>query len=188
MPLEDSRIIALFFERSEQAIEELDKKYGAAVRRTAFNIIGSRQDAEECVNDTYLRAWGAMPPHRPSRLAAFLGKITRNLALDAYKKQDAQKRGGGQMALALAELEECIPAPQRVAEEAEEGLITGYIQEFLEVQSPEKRKVFLLRYWYVQPIAKISRQTGLTESKITTLLFRMRRDLKLYLEEKGVAV
>ena len=186
--MEDERIIELFWARAEEAISAAAQKYGAYCHTVAYNILYSQQDAEECVNDTYLRAWGAMPPHRPSRLAAFLGKITRNLALDAYKKQDAQKRGGGQMALALAELEECIPAPQRVAEEAEEGLLTGYMQEFLEVQSPEKRKVFLLRYWYVQPIAKICRQTGLTESKITTLLFRMRRDLKQYLEEKGVTV
>ncbi len=186
--MEDSRIVELYWARAETAISETAQRFGRYCHSIAYNILHRDEDAEECVSDTWLRAWNAMPSARPERLGPFLGRITRNLALDRYKRDHAEKRGGSQMDLALSELEGCIPATDTVELAMDEAALTGYINDFLYGQSEEKRRVFLMRYWYVLPIRDIAERTGLTEAKITTMLFRMRAALREHLEREGVTV
>ncbi len=186
--MEDSQIIQLYWERSETAISETHQKYGPYCRRIAYNILHSSEDSEECLNDTYLRAWNAMPPKRPDLLSVFLGRITRNLSLDRFKSYQAQKRGEGQTVLALAELEECVPAPGSVEQVIEEEALAQCIDRFLKGLSREKRRVFLLRYWYLCPIREIASQTGMSENKLASMLFRIRKELRRYLEKEGVAL
>lgn len=184
--MEDKQIVALYWERSEQAITETDIKYGAYCRTIAGNILSDEQDMEECVSDTYLRAWNTMPPQRPAILSAFLGKITRNLSLDRFRTRTAQKRGAGQTVLALSELEECIPASASTEEIVELQLLTGIIERFLHALSDEKRRIFLQRYWYLMPVREIAQQNGMSESKITSMLHRTRKELRTCLEKEEI--
>ena len=200
--LEDREIIRLFLERSEQAIVELDRKYGAAVRKTAVNILNNRLDAEECANDTWLGAWESIPPHRPEKLGAYLGKITRNLALNLYEKKHAEKRGGGETALALDELAECVggvPGGKGTAGisgsvwdsegSTEEGMVlTACLNRFLQGMKAEDRKIFVQRYWYMYSVKEIAGNLGLGESKVKMTLLRQREKLKKVLEEEGIPV
>ena len=184
--MDDSQIIDLFFARSELAISELDAKYGKVCHKLAHNILDSRQDAEECVNDTYAGAWNAMPPHQPNRLAAFLGKITRNLSLNRQKQYQTVKRGQGQIALALSELEDCVPDRQDVESQMEEHRLVACIEAFLDALPRLKRQVFVRRYWYLSPVGEIAAQYGMSESRVTSMLFRLRKDLKIQLEQEGI--
>lgn len=184
--MEDKRIVELYWERSEQAIAETAAKYGPYCHYISYNILHSHEDAEECVNDTYAGAWNAMPPHQPSRLATFLGKITRNLSLNRRKQYQAVKRGQGQTELALAELEECVPDGQNVESQLEERQLVACIESFLEALPQMKRKVFVRRYWYLSPVGEIAAQYGMSESKVTSMLFRLRRELKVRLEQEGI--
>ena len=184
--MEDKQIVALYWERSEQAITETDTKYGAYCRTIAGNILTDELDTEECVSDTYLRAWNTMPPQKPAILSAFLGKITRNLSLDRFRTRNAQKRGAGQTVLALSELEECIPASSTTEEIVELQLLTGIIERFLRTLSDEKRRIFLQRYWYLMPVREIAHQNSMSESKITSMLHRTRKELRICLEKEGI--
>lgn len=184
--MEDSRIVELYWQRSEDAISETSKKYDKYCNHIAYNILYNSEDAEECVNDTYMRAWNAMPPHRPGRLSTFLGKITRNLALNKYKSGNRQKRGGGQTDLVLTELEECICTNGRVEDIVEEMALTDAINRFLSELPKMNRVVFVRRYWYMDSIKAISKQYGMNQNHVTTMLFRMRKDLKLYLESEEI--
>lgn len=186
--MEDKQIVDLFWERSEQAVTAAAEKYGLYCRKIADTILNSREDAEECLNDTYMSAWKSIPPDRPERLGAYLGKITRNLALNRVKYYGAQKRGAGQTDLVLSELEDCIPAENSVEKEMDMQLLTKAIEGFLRMQTAEKRNIFIRRYWYVIPVKEIAKAYGMSESKITTLLFRMRKGLKEYLEKEGMSV
>ncbi len=186
--MEDGKIIDLYWARSERAIEETDQKYGAYCTAIARNILHDEEDARECVNDTYLRAWNAMPPQRPDRLAVFLGKITRNLSLNRFRLTRTEKRGAGQTALALSELEECVSGRDDPALAAEAGVVTACIEGFLCRQSKTRRDIFLQRYWYLSPVKEIARDHAVSESKVTALLFRMRKELKQYLEQEGIEV
>lgn len=141
-------------------------------------------DAEECVNDTYLGAWNSIPPQRPNRLTAFLGRITRNLALNRYKHNKAAKRGGGQVEIALSELENCIPDIKGVEQIVEEALLVSVINRFLYAQAKTKRNIFVLRYWYLYSIRDIADMYGERESKVKAILFRMRNELKKILEKE----
>lgn len=184
--MEDEKILDLYWARSESAIKETDIKYGPYCRTISMNILHSAEDAEECVNDTWLNAWNAIPPKRPGKFAAFLGKITRNLSLNRFKRSHAEKRGMGQTPLVLAELEGCIASTQTVEQASDEKLLTESIDRFLEGLPPMKRKVFVRRYWYLSPIGEIARQYGMSESKVTSLLFRLRGQLKSHLEKEGI--
>ena len=186
--MEDSRIIELYFERSEQAIAETASKYGNYCTVIARNILYSQEDAEECVNDTWLNAWNAIPPTRPSRLAAFLGKITRNLALNLYERFHAKKRGEGQTALALDELAECVADSSTVEAEVELRELAGAINGFLAGLPAETRRIFVLRYWYLYPVREIAERLGRGESMIKMNLLRTRNQLKEYLEREGIAI
>lgn len=186
--MEDERIVALYWQRSEDAIAETAAKYGTYCHSIAFGILRNEQDAEECVVDTWLRAWNAIPPQRPNRLSAFLAKITRNLSLDRYRRRTAQFRGFGQLPLALEELEWSIPSPGSVESMAEAAELTASLERFLYSQSKEKRQVFLLRYWYFRTIEEIADQQQMSQNKVTSMLFRMRKELKKHLEKEGIGV
>ena len=188
--MDDIDIIELYWARAEGAIRETAAKYGKYCHSIAWNILHSPQDAEECVNDTYLKAWGSMPPQRPPGLAAFLGKITRNLCLNKYERATAQKRGGGQAPLALDELQECIPAANRteqaMEDAIEEAALVELLNRFLTGLSPEARLVFLRRYWYLSPIQQIAVDYGFSQSKVKMLLLRSRQQLRQALERERV--
>lgn len=182
----DARIIELYFERDERAIGETDRKYGPYCRSIAYNILFSHEDAEESMNDTYLRAWNSMPPERPNILSAFLGKICRRLSIDRWRRDRAEKRGGGEPALALEELEYCIPSGSGdPADELELRELQRLYERFLTSLPAAERRVFLCRYWYMDPIADIARRFGFTEAKVTSMLHRTRERFRAVLEKEG---
>ena len=186
--LDDRKIIDLFFERSEQAIAELSTKYGAVLNTIAGNILNNSRDAEECVNDTWLHAWNAMPPHRPSLLSTFLGKITRNLSFDLYRKMHRKKRGGSQMDAVLDELEECVSGKDNIERQWEMKELIAEINQFLQKLPEEKRCMFVLRYWYVDSIGEIADRLGRSENYVSVTLNRIRGKLHTHLTERGFEV
>ena len=183
--MEDDRIIELFFSRDENALLQASAKYGAYCSSIALNVLGNAEDAGECMNDTLLRAWNSIPPQRPVSLKAYLGKIVRNLALDRYDRLTAEKRGGGQYELALDELAECVADTDRFAEKTE---ISGIINAFLEKQEKEKRIIFVKRYFYMDPVKKIAKDMGMSESNVKTTLFRLRNGLKEELQKEDIRI
>ncbi|MCH5200074.1 MAG: RNA polymerase sigma factor [Oscillospiraceae bacterium] len=186
--MEDKDIIRLYFERSEKAISETALRYGALLSHIAFGILRSREDAEECVNDTYMRAWNSIPPSQPKRLSAFLGKITRNLSLNRYERVKAKKRGGGSKEVALEELEECLPAAGDLQREVEDAELAELINGFLDRLKKESRIIFMRRYWYFCTVSEIAEDMSIGESKVKMSLLRTRKKLKQYLEKQGVAL
>ena len=184
--MNDQEIIALYWAKKECAISATAEKYGNYCYTIAHNILYDHFEAEECVNDTYLGAWNSIPPQRPNRLSAFLGKITRNLALNRYKRKSAAKRGGGQVEIALSELENCIPDIVGVEQMADEAFLVSVINRFLYAQTKTKRNIFILRYWYLNTIRDIADMYGEGESKVKALLFRMRNELKKILEKEEI--
>lgn len=185
--LDDQSIIELFFARSEQAITELDLKYGNLCHTISRNVLNSRQDAEECVNDAYLGVWNTIPPARPDPLRAYLCKIVRNLSLKCYDRKRAQKRGS-RYDVAMQELEECLPAPDTVEGVVEAKELTRVIERFLDALSKENRVIFLCRYWFSEAYADIARRTGLSEKSVSMRLVRIRQQLKGYLAEQEVCL
>ena len=186
--MEDLDIVELYWQRSEEAIVQTDRKYGRYCRTIAYNILQDDCDSDECVNDTYLKAWGIIPPRRPSLLSALLGKITRNLALDRCRYSQAEKRGGGQRLLALEELSQCIPSGSGEDEVIENRLLTELLNRFLASLPQQNRQVFLLRYWYLCSVKQIGQQLGMSESGVKMSLLRSRRQLKALLEKEGVCL
>ena len=184
--MDDRQIIALYNERSEAALSETEKKYGRYCRTIAYNILNNEEDSEECVNDTWLKAWEAIPPQCPDSLAAFLGKITRNLALNLYKHKNREKRGGGQTMLVLEELAECVPGTDSTQEAVNEALLAEVLNGFLAELPTEKRKIFMRRYWYLSSVREIAEEYGLSESKVKMTLLRLRSKLKTVLEKEGI--
>lgn len=183
--MEDKRIVQLYWDRDQSAIAESSAKYGAYCTSIAFNILLSRDDAEECVNDTWLRAWNAMPPHRPSVLSTFLGKITRNLSFDRYRKLRREKRGGGSIEEALDELGECVSGTDSTETQWEMKELMTEIDEFLLTLPEDKRYMFILRYWYADSISEIARRLHISENNVSVSLNRIRRKLKTCLIERG---
>lgn len=183
--MEDQEIIALYWRREEGAIQATAEKYGRYCRAIAKNILGAEEDAEECVNDTYLSAWNTMPPQRPQRLPAFLGKLTRNLAFNRYKRDRAQKRGGGELPLVLDELDECLSDGQGVEEALDRKELTAAIDRFLRALPEEKRVLFIRRYWYAQPVKEIALSLGMLPVSAAKALERIRAQLRTYLLERG---
>lgn len=183
--MDDSKIIDLYFERSEFAISETAVKYGSYCYSIAHNILSSREDSQECVNDTYLAAWNAIPPQRPRMLSAFLGKITRRISLDRWKYRYTAKRGGGEVPLVLDELEACISG----GETPEDSLIRKEQLQCLDLflkQLPQiQRKVFVCRYWYMESIPEIASRFDFSESKVTSMLYRTRGKLRAMMKKEG---
>lgn len=184
--MDDSAIVALYWQRSEQAIAESEQKYGPYCTHIAQGLLRNEQDTQECVSDTWLAAWNAMPPHRPSVLRLFLGKLTRRLSLQRLRRQGRLKRGGGEAALALEELGECIPLRGGDVQQALEGReLTRLLDRFLSGLPTAQRQVFLARYWYGAAVKDIARQFGYSESKVKSMLHRTREKLRLTLEKEG---
>lgn len=186
--MKDHEIIDLYWERNEKAITATADKYGNYCYSISYNILYNNEDAEECVNDTYLGAWKSMPPQRPELLSAYLGKITRNLSLNRFRYYTAEKRGRGQTELVLSELEDCLPAETSVEQIVEEKVLVNSINRFLYEQPEQKRNIFIRRYWYLYSIRDIAESYGMSEINIATLLFRMRNELKTHLEKEGIAL
>ena len=182
--MEDKDIIELYNARSESAITATQCKYGAYCNTIAYNILGDAQDAEECVQDGMLRLWNAIPPAKPENLRSFAGRVTRNLALDRFESNNAQKRGGGQLAVALDELAECVPAPEAAAE----GELSALLNCFLAGLGREERVMFVRRYWYLDSVKEIAKILGCGESKVKTSLFRARRQLRELLSKEGIKI
>ena len=186
--MEDIAIIDLYWDRDETALYESDRKYGAFCRTIARNILTVREDAEECVNDTWLRAWNAMPPARPSPLRTFFGRITRNLSLDRYRAARAQKRGGGEVELMLEELGQSVPAGDSVEGAFDARETAAVITRFLQGLPPVQRQLFLRRYWFGDGIDAIARRFAMREGTVKSSLFRLREKLRRVLEEEGVTL
>jgi len=178
--MDDNAIIEMFWRRSEDALAVAGSKFGAYCRRIAENILHSREDADECVNETWLKAWNAIPPAKPAILRAFLGKITRNIALNRYEASHSQKRGG-EVEIAIDELAD-IPAPQT----EDDGEITRVINDFLYAEPSQNADIFVKRYWHLKSVKDIAAEYGCSENKVTSLLFRMRGRLKTKLESEGL--
>lgn len=185
--MEDEKIIELFFERSEQAIKEVDTKYGRACHNISYNILHNRLDAEECVNDTYLGAWNAIPPARPNPLLTYLCKIVRNLSLKRYYMKEAIKRNST-YDVAMEELEAYLSSPNTVEAEIEARELARIIEGFLDTLSVENRVIFLRRYWFSDTYSDIAQRVGLTEKNVSVRLTRTRSKMREYLLERGVLV
>ena len=181
--MEDREILDLFWKRDEAAIQTGGEKYGARLQMLAMRLLENQQDAEECVSDTWLRAWNAIPPERPDHLFAYLARICRNLALNRLDWQSAQKR---QMEIVVltAELESCIPS----CTEQRNVDLSPLLTAFLESLPEQQRLVFLRRYWYADTIREIAKRYGFREGKVKTMLLRTRRRLRDYLEKEGISV
>ncbi len=184
--MEDDRIVELYYERSEEAIAETQKKYGGYLSSIAFRIVGNPEDARECVNDTYHDAWNSIPPHRPSVLSAFLSKITRRIAIDRYRKMSAQKRGGGDLPIALEELSECCGGGEEIEDAIEMKRLSETVADFIHGLPEIQRRIFLSRYFYLDSISGISERFGFSESRVKSMLWRCREKLRRRLLEEDL--
>ena len=184
--MDDRQIIALFYERSEQAITELSKKYGDLCFKIAINILNDPQDAEECVNDAYLGTWNSIPPQNPDPLRAYLCRIVRNLALKKLRTNTALKRGG-QLEVSLSELENCI-LDNSFDEQLSAKELTAQLNAFLSTLHRDDRVMFLKRYWFAEPLSEIAKTFGITEHNASVRLGRIRKKLYQYLKSKEVSL
>lgn len=183
--MEDQKIVALYFERDESAIAETDRKYGAYLFTIAERILSCVPDSEECVNDTYMKTWQSVPPERPSILKHFLAKITRNLSLDRYKMNHAEKRGGGEGDIVLSELAGCITSGETVEKALSEKHLAEVLNLFLEALPMRERCVFLRRYFYLESASAIAKKYAMREHNVHVILSRTRGKLKIMLEKEG---
>ena len=186
--MRDDEILELYRRRDERAIIETHDKYASYCRRIALNILGDRRDAEECLQDVLFRLWTAIPPKYPENMTAFIGRITRNLAINRYRKSTAQKRGSGQLPLVLSELEECVISAQSFNDDCDVELLPEAINEFLSALKPCIRRVFIKRYWHMSPIADIAGDCSMSESAVKSMLHRTRGKLKKHLERKSITL
>lgn len=183
--VEDKNIVDLYWNRKDSAIVETSEKYGSYLFKISFNILYSKEDSEECVNDTYLKAWNSIPPNRPKLLKAFLGKITRNLSIDLYRKNRTKGRSG-EVEIAIEELEGVIPSSEDIFKTLDEKYLVEKINEFLESINRQDRKIFLLRYFYLHSSKDIEKLTDIKVSTINTILYRIRNKLRKHLEKEGI--
>ena len=183
--MEDQKIVELYIARSEAAIQETSNKYSKYCFSIAKNILGNLDDANECVNDTFYKAWNSIPPAKPRILSAFLGKITHDLAVDRWRKQTTIKRGNGQVHLALEELAECIPSNQNVDRMIEKKELEEAIHTFIHSLDQPEKNIFICRYWYCDEPTAIAMQYGMKAGSVRSQLHRTRKKLHVYLEERG---
>lgn len=181
----DQQIIALYCRRSEQAIAETAAQYGKLFFSVSYNILRSNEDAEECVNDTYLTAWNIIPPTKPTHLSTFLCKITRSLSIAKWRSKTAQKRGGNHMTLAIHELDHTLASDENLEEHFTREELTQTIARFLRSLPDQERRVFICRYWYMDSISTIAGNFGYSQSKVKTMLLRTRKKLKAHFEQEG---
>lgn len=185
--MEDSQIIDLYWRRDENAIVQTDKKYGVFCHKLAMNILSLHEDAEECVNDTYHQAWNAMPPQRPSGLKAWLGRVVRNISINLWKKNHAQKRYSGLNQI-LSELEDCIPATSTVEDEIAAKELSKHINRWLAALPEDDRILFMRRYWHGYPLNTLARECGILPRRLAQRMYRLRLSLKKALEKEDVVL
>jgi len=183
--MEDSQIVAMYLQRSEDAIFQTAVKYGAYCQSIARSILPDPEDAKECVNDTYYAAWNSIPPHRPAHLAPYLGKITRRLAINLWERNHAAKRGGGQVPLALEELEECVGATAEPLAQLQQEQLRQCLNTFLHALPDAPRRVFICRYYHLDSIEDIGLRFGFSQSKVKSMLHRTRQKLQAQLKKEG---
>ena len=186
--MEDEQIVALYWERREQAISETEKKYDRYLEKIAHNILNNLEDSRESVNDTYLAAWDSMPPHRPSVLSAYLAKLTRRISIDRFRYRTRDKRAGSEYAISLSELSDCVSGGNSAEEIVNAKALADAIGVYLRLQSQEARTVFLARYYFLDSVREIAISQGMSESKVKSLLYRTRLGLREYLEQEGFAL
>ena len=182
--MEDKLIVDLYWARNEEAITQTSVKYGNMMHGVSKSIVGSREDAEECVNDAYLAAWNSMPENRPDYLGGYMAKIIRNISLNRYDKNHAAKRYGVQVV--FEELEGCLADATTLEEQYEQGCLREVLNDFLAGLDQEKRVIFLRRYFYTDSIADIAQRMQISEGKVKTILFRLRGQLAAVLKEAGI--
>ena len=186
--MDDEKILNLIFQREEAAIDAVSRKYGGYCGSIARRILPDPLDAEECVNDVWLRVWNAIPPARPASLTAYLGKITRNLSINRYQAKFAQKRAQNEFMLSLEELADCVPDPDTVDTALWSKALGQSINAFLESEKPDNRKLFVCRYFYCQSVAEIARNQGLSQAHVKSALYRSRERLRKHLEADGITI
>lgn len=184
--MDDAALVGLYWARDERAIPATAEKYGAYCAAIARNILPDPQDAEECVSDAYLQAWNAIPPHRPAVFSAFLGKLTRNLALNRLRQNTAQKRGGGEAAPVFEEVAELLAGSDTAEDAALRRELLSAIDAFLAALSPRDRSLFVCRYWYFDSVGDIARRLHMTENLVSVSLHRLRQKLRHHLSERGL--
>ena len=183
--MEDREIVELYWQRSDRAVQESEKKYGPWCRTIAQNIVADLRDAEECVSDTWFAAWNAMPDKQPEKLGGFLGKLTRNFALDRWRADRRQKRGGGEMPLALEELSECVPGGGDVEETVELRELSRTVAAFVRALPESERQIFAARYYALASMEEIAARSGYSQGKVKSMLHRTRLRLRAELEKEG---
>lgn len=182
----DTELLALFRKRDEAAISATEIKYGQTLRHIAYELLGSRQDAEEIVNDVLMTAWNAIPPENPRRLLGYLAAVTRNQAMDRLDARTAQRRGGGHKPAVLDELAESIPSPETVEQEFDRRMLTEALNRFLRGLPEQSGDIFILRYTYAMPVQEIAKRQHLSISAVKISLYRTRKKLRIYLEQEGL--
>mgnify|MGYP003297705884 FL=1 len=185
--MEDEQIVDLYWARSEAAIAETEKKYGRYCRYIAFRILQNDEDAKEIVNDTYLKTWNTIPPNRPDKLKPYVGTVCRQLSLNRYEAQTAQKRGG-EVGVLLAELSECIPDRSGGADIGESVALRDALNRFVRSLPDKTGRIFVRRYWYASSLAEIAEEYGMKESAVAMLMFRTRQKLREFLQKEGFNV
>ncbi len=185
--MDDKQIIALYFERNEQAIKETEDKYGMFCYHIARNVLGIHEDAQECVNDTYYTVWKQIPPTIPEIFKVYLGRITRNLSISRFRAMRAKKRYSS-MEVMLSELNDCVPSPSNVEQTIEVMQLSEYISEWLDSLSEEECALFVRRYWFGDEVQELAKKYGITAAKMAQRMLRLRKSLKVALEQKGVAL
>lgn len=185
--MQDEQIVALYWQRDEVALRETEQKYGRYLWKIAYNILSDQQDSEESVNDTYLKAWNSMPPHKPERLAAYLSRIARRLAIDRFRTRGRQKRGPSEYTLSLSELEDCVGA-NTTEQSVDLRVLAKAIDTYLRTLPAKTRAAFIGRYYYMDSIKEVAVWCGMSEANTKSTLYRARQGLKAYLQEEGFAV
>lgn len=183
--MQDEKIVELYWQKDESAIKETQQKYDRYLYKIAYNILADSEDSKESVNDTYLGAWYSMPPHKPVVLSAYLGKLTRRISIDIFRKKNREKRRGSQYAISLTELEECISIGDTTAEAVEVKVLGEALNRFLQGVSEEARHAFIGRYYFLDSVKEVAVYCGMSEAKAKSLLYRTRLELKVYLEKEG---
>ena len=183
--MEDSIIVELYLQKNENAIKETDSKYGAYCFTIADNILHNKEDSEECVNDTWLKTWNAIPPQKPTKLQMFLAKITRNLSFNRFNSRSAEKRGGGEIIFVLDELAECLACESDIASEYESQELGQCVRIFVRSLPERDGNIFVRRYFFTEPVAEIAKRYGLTDNNVMVILSRTRKKLKVHLIKEG---
>ncbi len=184
----DGEIVALYWARDEEAICQTQRKYGAYLMKAAYNVLFNREDSEEAVNDTYLAAWNSMPENRPERLSTYLGRITRQRAIDVFRRKNSVKRYASEYALSLDEMGDCVSGSGSPEEECDADQLRDAIDRFLRMCSEDERNTFIGRYYFFDPLKDVAAYCGISEGKAKSLLFRTRKSLRTYLTEEGFSV